>query len=246
MYAPLVAIAGIALWSVVYESGVHATIAGCGDGVAHAGAADPDRNTGRRNYVGIGVAVRSFGRRAPSVDEPPHRAGVRSRQQMPSTCRPMPSPSLRRCSREWPSRSSSASWSASCRSAGSLSASGSAVSQTVFDGGHLGVAAVAGIGFTVSLFITDLAFDSRAVQDDAKIGILAASIVAATTGATVLVVTARRTRRDPTAAAIGSRGRVASGVSADLAGNRLAPGDTRGSEAEGEGDRREQERRLGL
>ena len=109
-----------------------------------------------------------------------------------------------------------------------------------------GVAAVAGIGFTVSLFITDLAFDSRAVQDDAKIGILAASIVAATTGATVLVVTARRTRRDPTAAAIGSRGRVASGVSADLAGNRLAPGDTRGSEAEGEGDRREQERRLGL
>ena len=58
--------------------------------------------------------------------------------------------------------------------------------------GHIvGVASVAGIGFTVSLFITDLAFDSPALQDDAKIGTLAASVVAAFSGATVLVVAAR-------------------------------------------------------
>ena len=50
--------------------------------------------------------------------------------------------------------------------------------------GHiLGVASVAGIGFTVSLFITGLAFESPALQDDAKIGTLAASVVAAITGA---------------------------------------------------------------
>jgi len=58
--------------------------------------------------------------------------------------------------------------------------------------GHiLGVAAVAGIGFTVSLFITGLAFDAPELQDDAKIGTLAASVVAAVTGAVVLIATAR-------------------------------------------------------
>lgn len=53
--------------------------------------------------------------------------------------------------------------------------------------GHvMGVGAVAGIGFTVSLFITGLAFDDEAIQDDAKIGILAASIIAALAGAAIL------------------------------------------------------------
>jgi NhaA family Na+:H+ antiporter len=62
--------------------------------------------------------------------------------------------------------------------------------------GHIvGVACVAGIGFTVSLFVTGLAFDSPTLQDDAKIGTLLASVVAAVTGATVLAVTARRERR---------------------------------------------------
>lgn len=49
-----------------------------------------------------------------------------------------------------------------------------------------GVAALAGIGFTVSLFITGLAFDDAATQDAAKIGVLVASAVAATGGAWVL------------------------------------------------------------
>ena len=40
----------------------------------------------------------------------------------------------------------------------------------------VGIGAVAGIGFTVSLFVTGLAFDDAALQDEAKIGILAASI----------------------------------------------------------------------
>jgi Na+/H+ antiporter NhaA len=41
---------------------------------------------------------------------------------------------------------------------------------------------VAGIGFTVSLFVTGLAFDDVALQDDAKLGTLVASIVAALAG----------------------------------------------------------------
>ena len=59
----------------------------------------------------------------------------------------------------------------------------------------VGVAALAGIGFTVSLFITGLAFDSQALQDDAKIGTLCASIVAAVTGAAVFIGIGRKADR---------------------------------------------------
>jgi NhaA family Na+:H+ antiporter len=53
--------------------------------------------------------------------------------------------------------------------------------------GHVvGVAALAGIGFTVSLFITGLAFDTARLADQAKIGILAASVIAALVGAAIL------------------------------------------------------------
>ena len=52
----------------------------------------------------------------------------------------------------------------------------------------LGIGAVAGIGFTVSLFITNLAFGSeeQALTDQAKIGILAASLAAAVIGTVIL------------------------------------------------------------
>jgi NhaA family Na+:H+ antiporter len=49
-----------------------------------------------------------------------------------------------------------------------------------------GVACLAGIGFTMSLFVTDLAFVSDAMAAQAKTAILLASIVAAVWGATVL------------------------------------------------------------
>lgn len=45
-----------------------------------------------------------------------------------------------------------------------------------------GVSALCGIGFTMSLFIANLAFDSAAVLDSAKIGILAASLVSGLIG----------------------------------------------------------------
>jgi NhaA family Na+:H+ antiporter len=46
----------------------------------------------------------------------------------------------------------------------------------------LGAGAVAGIGFTVALFITELAFDDAALRDEAKIGILIASVLAGLLG----------------------------------------------------------------
>ena len=50
----------------------------------------------------------------------------------------------------------------------------------------VGIGALAGIGFTVSLFITNLAFESSAIGDQAKVGILAASAVAAVGGSAIL------------------------------------------------------------
>ncbi len=51
----------------------------------------------------------------------------------------------------------------------------------------VGVATLAGIGFTVSLFIAGLAFDDPALADAAKLGILAASAIAAILGSLILV-----------------------------------------------------------
>jgi NhaA family Na+:H+ antiporter len=50
----------------------------------------------------------------------------------------------------------------------------------------VGLAAIAGIGFTVSLFITNLAFDDPSLVEEAKLGILVASILAAIIGVLVL------------------------------------------------------------
>ena len=64
----------------------------------------------------------------------------------------------------------------------------------------LGVGAVGGIGFTVSLFIAGLSFPgSAALTEEAKVGILLASLLAAVVGVVLLMLTSPR--RPATAAA---------------------------------------------
>jgi predicted DsbA family dithiol-disulfide isomerase len=60
----------------------------------------------------------------------------------------------------------------------------------------LGAATLAGIGFTVSLFITELAFEDQALRDEAKAGVLVASILAAGLGWAAFRVAARGERAD--------------------------------------------------
>ncbi|MCU1658133.1 MAG: Na+/H+ antiporter NhaA [Pseudonocardiales bacterium] len=53
--------------------------------------------------------------------------------------------------------------------------------------GHVvGGAVLAGIGFTISLFITDLAFQTAELRDQAKIGVLTGSLLAAVFGSALL------------------------------------------------------------
>jgi NhaA family Na+:H+ antiporter len=63
-----------------------------------------------------------------------------------------------------------------------------------------GIAPLKGIGFTVAIFIATLAFDERSTQEEAKLAILAASALSAAIGLTVLYVRAaavNRSRRTP-------------------------------------------------
>ena len=59
------------------------------------------------------------------------------------------------------------------------------------------IAAVAGIGFTVSLFVAELAYEAGSLQDAAKIGVLAASTIAAIVGS-IALSRACRVRAMPT------------------------------------------------
>ena len=57
---------------------------------------------------------------------------------------------------------------------------------------HLpGAGALAGVGFTVSLFVVDLAFTDEALRDEAKVGVLVASVLAAILGAGLFALAAR-------------------------------------------------------
>jgi NhaA family Na+:H+ antiporter len=56
-----------------------------------------------------------------------------------------------------------------------------------------GVAPLKGIGFTVAIFISELAFAEQAIRDQAKLAILVASVAAAVIGLTVLFLRSRGT-----------------------------------------------------
>ena len=62
-----------------------------------------------------------------------------------------------------------------------------------------GVAALGGIGFTVSLFIAQLAYEDADTASTAKVGIFAGSLLSATVGAVMLLIAAARANRRDTA-----------------------------------------------
>jgi NhaA family Na+:H+ antiporter len=64
----------------------------------------------------------------------------------------------------------------------------------------IGVGLLAGIGFTMSLFIASLAFADRATLDQAKVGVLAASVIAALAGLALLRNALRQPQPVPAAA----------------------------------------------
>lgn len=69
----------------------------------------------------------------------------------------------------------------------------------------VGAASLAGIGFTVSLFIAGLAFSDPDLENAARLGILGGSIIAAAVGMGVLWLTGRRSpERAPTEAGAGA------------------------------------------
>jgi NhaA family Na+:H+ antiporter len=63
---------------------------------------------------------------------------------------------------------------------------------------HLvGAAALAGIGFTVSLFVAELSFDDPLLTDEAKVGVLVASVLAGGLGTALLVRAPTRPPAEP-------------------------------------------------
>ena len=61
-----------------------------------------------------------------------------------------------------------------------------------------GVGMIAGIGFTISLLITSLAFEEQALVDEAKLGVLAGSTVAGIAGLVFLFFASRPPKSEPT------------------------------------------------
>lgn len=75
-----------------------------------------------------------------------------------------------------------------------------AVPKGVTTGQIWGIGALGGIGFTVSLFITSLAFTEIELIDDAKMGIFAGSIVSALIGVAILLWKTDSNRMSPSGA----------------------------------------------
>jgi NhaA family Na+:H+ antiporter len=62
-----------------------------------------------------------------------------------------------------------------------------------------GVSLLCGVGFTMSLFINNLAFRSPLLQDETKVGVLAGSVLSALAGWAVLSLAAKSRKTDPDA-----------------------------------------------
>ena len=217
---PAYFVAGLALWVAMVESGVHPTIAGVAARAAHPGApaAARARSSGRRCSTRVvppgpvaragalgdarrrrgGLAQRATAGAAPPLDELRRRAAVRARQRR----RPARAATRSAARVSSPITIGIVVGLVAGKTIGISLASFLAVRLglgTLPRGmtmRHvLGAAALAGIGFTVSLFVADLAFDDEVLRDEAKVGVLAASVLAAALGWLLFRLAAHRRRR---------------------------------------------------
>ena len=205
VWIPIYVLVGVGVWLATFESGVHTTIAGVALGlmtpVQPLRARDPTAphaGGARRRRRGIrSRKVRVWPLRPCSVSPsvPRARSYIPGRASSSFPSSPWPMPAWSYGGRNWDAMSSPVTL-------GVLAGLvvGKVVGITVFayaaqklgfaevpegvaPSQFLGAAAIAGIGFTVSLFITELAFDEASIVDEAKVGILAASMLAALVGA---------------------------------------------------------------
>jgi NhaA family Na+:H+ antiporter len=200
---------GLALWAAVYASGVHPTLAGVLAGlVVPAMRVDPEQNERLRFYGRAVIEHPDAGRARLAVSAA--RATVPPNDRLQAALHPVsafvviPLFGL--------ANTGVALDGDTLRTALTSSVTlgvftglvvGNAVGISVLAGvalrtglgslpgrvryGHLvGGAVLAGIGFTIALFITDLAFDDAALRRQATVGVLAGSLVAAVLGSLLL------------------------------------------------------------
>ena len=200
---------GAALWVAVYESGVHPTLAGALLGIiVPAAAVDPAQRQ-RLAYYGRAVLEAATPARV-RLANTAARATLSSNERLQDALHPVSAlvvlPFFGLANAGVPLDGATlreASTSGVTIGIAVALVVGNTIGVSLFAGialrtglgalpgrvryGHLiGGAMLCGIGFTISLFITDLAFDDEALRQDAKIGVLAGSLIAAVIGSVLL------------------------------------------------------------
>jgi Na+/H+ antiporter NhaA len=208
---PTYAVAGVLLWVATYESGIHATIAGVAMGlvtaVHPASEAARERGATLRRRLGRGFSPDA----APGSAEAPHTPNERFQHLIhPITAYVViPIFALANAGVSLdPDVLGTALGSAVTLGVIAGLVVGKAVGISLSSvlavrtgigpwpsgmrrAHAFGGATLAGIGFTVSLFVADLAFTDPLLRDEAKIGVLVASLIAAVAGVVALARTAR-------------------------------------------------------
>jgi NhaA family Na+:H+ antiporter len=210
-------LAGIAAWLCVFESGVHATIAGVIMGVLMPVSPHYSEEEFDASVASLMSDISPDNEQTKREDDEDRRAALRELEELARDSRPVLD-RLEHALHPWTSfaiipifalanAGVELSGDAISDAASSPIALGVAAGLVVgkpvgilllsFAAVRLGVAAlppgitwaqiagagmIAGIGFTVSIFISELAFESRDLVDEAKIGILAGSALIATLG----------------------------------------------------------------
>ncbi|MDP9434651.1 MAG: Na+/H+ antiporter NhaA [Actinomycetota bacterium] len=180
-------VVGVAVWLATFESGVHATIAGVALGLL-----TPAGEVGGRpvlQELEHRLHPVSAFRRRPAV-RPRQRRG-RPARRSPAGREPGPSGTRRRGG---PAGRKTLGIGGAALLA---QRSGIGALPRGVEARHVwGLAALGGIGFTVSLFVADLAYTAQELTDQAKVGIFAGSLLSALAGAVVLRSGRRLAPRD--------------------------------------------------